>query len=339
MKISEEKETDIALRVQLMEEAQFQSQQEQRASVKRQREEERKAQEVERRAKEEEHRKAEEERQRREREIRVAEQIRLREEDERIAQAGQLRQPHQHIIPDLTENWIQRARATLGARSTTELAQTPEGTPLLPKDFSTLVPLNQWLNDEIVNGTLSHLKNYINQSAGIKNFRTHTPKAQLLNSFIGKRLVEGKEINDRMMRRLGIKKENFLDIETLLMPVCKQAHWTLVIIRPKHRQIHHLDSLRSNGDADLKTRALAFVREFLGNDFDEKEWTLETARSPRQSNTDDCGLHTITNGICMGLGIDPTSAYNTAMMPLQRLRIASVLLNEGFNGEFALDGF
>ncbi|CAN8103822.1 unnamed protein product [Discula destructiva] len=345
MRMSEEKEIDIALQVQLMQDAQFRVQQELNASARRQREEERKAREAEReveeakrRAREAERKAQEEERQRLEDEARVVEQARLREDDERIAQAGQLRQPHRDIVPNLADDWLQRAQATLTARANTELAKTPDGTPLLPKDFATVVEPHRWLNDEIVNGTLSHLNNYINQTAGIKNFRNQTPKSQLLNSFIGKRLVEGT-INDRMMRRLGVKKENFLEIETLLIPVCSGSHWTLVVIRPKHRQIAHLDSLRSNGDPALIQKTTDFISSFLGDDFYEDEWTTMSARSPQQANSDDCGVHAITNGICVGLGIDPTYAYDTTMMKSQRLRIASVLLNGGFRGNFTLDGY
>lgn len=339
MRLSEEKEIDIALQQQLIEEAEFQSQQEHLASVKRKLEEDRRKEEEQRRIEEEKRRKAEEERKRREEEVRIAELKRLREQDERIAQTGRLRQPHRQLIPELEDDWAQKVQATLRARSNAELAKTPEGIPLQRKDFETVVPQNQWLNDEIVNGTLSHLNNYINQSVGIKSTRVQTPKSQLLNSFMGKSLNEGRPITERMMRRLGVKKDNFLDIETLFIPICRGSHWTIVVIRPKHRQIYHLDSMRPTGSQDLKNKALAFIREFLGSAFVENEWSIMSMATPQQNNADDCGMHTITNGICLGLGIDPMSAYNNGMIALQRQRVAAILLNEGFKGDFTLDGF
>ncbi|KAJ4414134.1 hypothetical protein N0V82_008101 [Gnomoniopsis sp. IMI 355080] len=338
MRLSEEKEIDIALQQQLIEEAEFRKQQEVQASIKRKLEEDRRKEEEQRRIEEEKRRKAEEERQHREKEERLAELNRLREEDERIAQTGQLRQPHRPFIPELTNEWAQKVQATLRARSNAELAKTPEGTPLQRKDFETVVPQNQWLNDEIVNGTLSHLNNYINQKAGIKNTRVQTPKSQLLNSFMGKSLNEGKPITERMMRRLGVKKENFLEIETIFIPICRGLHWTIVVLRPKHRQIYHLDSLQPAGQKDLKDKALAFVHQFLGSAFIEDEWKTMSMLTPQQHNADDCGMHTITNGICLGLGIDPMSAYNNGMIALQRQRVAAILLNEGFKGDFTLDG-
>lgn len=338
MRLSEEKEIDIALQQQLIEEAEFRRQQEHQACIKRKLEEDRKKEEEERRIAEEKRKKAEEERQRREEEILIAEHNRLREEDEHIEKTGHLRQPHQLLIPDLTDGWVQRVQSTLRARGNAELAKTPEGTPLQRKDFETVVPENQWLNDEIVNGALSHLNNYINQKAGIKNTRVQTPKSQLLNSFMGKSLNEGKPITERMMRRLGVKKENFLQIQTILIPICRGSHWTIVVIRPRHRQIYHLDSLNPAGQQDLKHKALAMVRQFLGSTFIENEWALMSIATPQQNNADDCGMHTITNGMCLGLGIDPMSAYNSSMIAMQRQRVAAVLLNEGFKDVFTLDG-
>lgn len=179
--------------------------------------------------------------------------------------------------------------------------------------------------------------NFINKSAGLKQFHTQRPKAQILNSFIGKGLVEGRNPSDRGLRRIGVKPETFLELETIFIPICKGFHWTLVVIRPKHQQIYHLDSLNANGSAALKEKTLAWIRTFLGSRFNEKEWTMMNVPSPRQSNSDDCGVHTITNGICVGLGINPTTAYDTSMMSLQRLRIASVLLKGGFEEEFSLE--
>ncbi|KAF3765934.1 hypothetical protein M406DRAFT_38440, partial [Cryphonectria parasitica EP155] len=226
---------------------------------------------------------------------------------------------------------------TLRARSNAELAKTPEGISLQRKDFETVVPRNQWLNDEIVNAALLHLGNYVNQKVGIKNPRLQTPKIQVFNSFVGKNLAEDRPITERMMRRAGIRKDNFLDIETILVPICRGRHWTLVVIRPKHREIFHLDSLSPAGNAGLKNKAREWVRGILDDAFVESEWTLKSVASPQQSNSDDCGVHTITNGVCVGLGIDP-STYTSAEMPLQRLRVAAILLNEGFKGDFSLDG-
>lgn len=337
LKISKEKSDEMAVRKQLIEDAAFRSQQEAEAEKRRKEEEERKKTEELRRIEDLRLKEAEEEHRRAQEELRIAEENRVREEDERSAQTGQLRQPHRPLIPAVSAEWVDKVTATLRARHSVELAKTPEGSDLKRKDFETVVPENQWLNDEIVNGALLHVRNYVNQKVGIKNTRLQTPKCQVFNSFVGKNLVEGKPMTERALRKNGIRKDNFLDVETVLIPICRGSHWTLIVVRPKHREIFHLDSLNRNGDSSLKNKAREWVRGILGGGFVESDWTFKTVASPHQSNSDDCGVHTITNGMCIGLGVDP-SAYASVEIPLQRLRVAAVLLNEGFEGEFSLDG-
>lgn len=335
--ISQEKADETEVMKQLIEEADFRSAREFEAEKRRKEEEERKKAEEERRIEEEQREKAEGERHRVREELRIAEEKRAREEDERLAQTGQLRQPRQPMIPSISTEWDDKVKATLRARPNVVLAKTPEAADLQRRDFETVVPENQWLNDEIVNGTLMHLANYVNQKAGIKKTHLQTPKCHVFNSFVGKSLVDGKTPSARMMRRAGVKKDTFFDIDTLMVPICRGSHWTLLGIRPKHREVFHLDSLNGNGDSGLKKKALLLARAVLGDAFNESDWAFTTLASPRQSNFDDCGVHTITNGICMGLGIDP-SAYTSADMPKQRLRVAAVCLNEGFTRDLTLDG-
>lgn len=321
LELSREKRDDFDTRKQLIADAAHQSQAEARAEERRRAEEERLAAEEARRKAEEERRRAEE------------------EELRRVEEAGELRRPRNPVVPPLSDEWTSRAQSTLDARLNAELARTPEGTPLTRKDFETVVTPNQWLNDEIINGTLLHLANYINQKAGIKNTRTQTPKVQVFNSFFGKKIYEnGGEGTERQMRRTGIRKDTFLDIEAVLIPICRGAHWTLVVVRPKYRQAHHFDSLNGAGNPALITNAMKWVKMVLEDRFVPSEWTTTTIPSPRQRNYDDCGVHTITNGICVAMHVDPMS-YSADDMNRQRLHIAAVLLNDGFKGDLSLDGF
>lgn len=320
-RLSREKRDDFDTRKQLIADAAHQSQAEARAEEKR-------LAELERLAAEEAHRKAEEER------------IRAEEEElRRVEETGGLRRPRKPVVPSLTDEWATRAQSTLHARHNAELAKTPEGSPLTRKDFETVVTPNQWLNDEIINGTLLHLANYINQKAGVKNARVQTPKVQVFNSFFGKKIYEnGGEGTERQMRRTGIRKDTFLDIEAVLIPICRGAHWTLVVVRPKYRQVHHFDSLSGAGNPSLTGNALKWVRMVLEDRFIPSEWTTTTIPSPRQHNFDDCGVHTITNGICVAMHVDPMS-YSADDMNQQRLHMAAVLLNDGFKGDLSLEGF
>lgn len=339
LKLSREKRDDFDTRKQFIDDAKHQAERVAEAEKKRKEEEERRIAEERRRVAEEERRQEEEQRRRAEEELRLAEQKRTQEEDDRLAQTGELRQAHKPVVPLLAEEWIVKAQNTLRARPNTELAKTPEGSPLSRKDFETLVTPNRWLNDEIVNGALLHLANYINQKAGIKNTRVQTAKVQVFNSFFGKKIWDNGGVGtQRQMRRTGIKKETFLNIETVLIPICRGSHWTLLVVRPKHKEIFHLDSLSGTGNESLMDKALKWVSMVMEETFVRSEWAFKTIASPRQHNFDDCGVHTVTNGICIALGIDPDSSYEATEMEHQRLRIAGVLLNNGFTGYFSLDG-
>ncbi|KAK7747941.1 hypothetical protein SLS53_001193 [Cytospora paraplurivora] len=333
LKLSNEKRDDFDTRKQLIADASHQAQREAEAEKKRKEEEERRIAEEKQRAFEEELRKKEEE-------LRLAEQRRIQEEDDRRAQTGELRQSHKPIVSTLTDEWLDKAQNTLRARPNVELAKTPEGSPLTRKDFATLVTPNEWLNDEVVNGTLLHLANYVNQKAGIKNTRLQTAKVQVFNSFFGKKIWEdGGAGTQRQMRRTGIKKETFLNIEVVLIPICRGAHWTLLVVRPKHKDVFHLDSLSGTGNQGLMSKALKWVSMVMEETFVSSEWTMKTIESPRQTNFDDCGVHTVTNGMCIALGLDPVSSYQASEIERQRLCIASVLLNNGFRGDFSLDDY
>lgn len=319
LKISTEKAEDLEIREQLEQEGSYRA-----------------AQEVKRIAAEE-RRLAEEARLKAEEERRLAEQRRRDEEDRRLTETGELRAPHRAIIPNLSTEWTDKVMQTLHARSNAELAKTPEGLPLTKRDFATVVRPNEWLNDEIVNASLQHFGNYVNQKAGIKNTRVRAPKIHVFNSFVGKNLCDNRPPTERVLRRAGIRKDNFLDIETILFPLCRGSHWTVLAVRPKHRKIYHLDSLSSHPNQGLIALVDNWMREVLQEAYIDEDWKVETLASPRQSNSDDCGVHTITNGICLGLGIEP-SAHDASMMPQQRLHVAAVLLNGGFSQDLTLDG-
>ncbi|EOO04296.1 putative ulp1 protease family protein [Phaeoacremonium minimum UCRPA7] len=260
------------------------------------------------------------------------------QEEARQASRRVLRPPKHSIIPSLTHEWDMKVTQTLSAGENTELAKSPEGSGLKRRDFRTVVPPTEWLNDEIVNSGLIHVANYINKQAGINNTKTQTAKCMVFNSFFGAKLAKnGAEGSARQMKRSGVRKDNFLDIETILVPICRDNHWTLVVVRPQKRTITHMDSLKRNGagSPDITSNTLKWIRDILQDSFVSDEWDIVNHISPAQVNGWDCGVHAVTNGMCLALGVDPTH-YKSDELPLQRRRIAAVILNGGFTGDFEL---
>lgn len=283
----------------------------------------------------EQERQREEERKRLEEDLRrQAEEQRLREEAER---GGGLRPPKKDLFPPLTAEWREQVQRSLQPGGG-DLVETPE-TMLKSHDFERLVPSTVWLNDNIVNGTLLWFEKYINEAAGITDVKTQTRKCLMPGSFFFTRLLDhGVRGTERTLRRLGVNKDNILDIETILMPICQVNHWTLVVIEPRKRKISHFDSLNPAGSDGKRTLAKEWMKTILGDSFVDEEWSFAKYKAPRQTNGWDCGVHTVLNGVCLGLGIEPSSAYSSDQLPELRKRIAAILLNQGFKGEFSLEG-
>ncbi len=265
------------------------------------------------------------------------EEERLRKEEAERRLSGGLRPPKRPVITDITDEWRRRVLGTLNAQPNVELAKSPEGSALRSNDFRTVIPEHEWLNDEVVNGALIHLANYVNRKAGIEDPKKQTPKCHAFTSFFWTRLAEkGPADMQRWIRRAGINKDNFDNVDTILMPICKGNHWTLVVVRPQLRTIAHMDSLKLRGQTTVIDITLKLVQTILQDRWTE-EWKVVGYNAPLQTNGWDCGVNTVTNAMFVSLGLDP-AYYTSPEMPLQRLRIAATLLNGGFSREFDLEG-
>ncbi|PNH37324.1 hypothetical protein VD0004_g9460 [Verticillium dahliae] len=268
----------------------------------------------------------------------AAEAEKKRADAEKLLKTGGLRPPHKPMVAPLSDDWLRKVEASV-TRQGASVARTFEGTELTPRDFARVVPPTEWLNDEIVNGTLLWLDRFINLAAGVSDARSANRKCLALSSFIWKRIQDaGPGSTGRALRRFGVSKANFGDLDTVLLPVCENSHWTLIVVRPKMRTIAHMDSLSVAGSASKLNLAQAWVKAVLEENFIEAEWRVVRHEAPRQTNGYDCGVHTITNGMCIALGLNAIDTYASDQMPLQRLRIAAMLLNGGFSKDFDLAG-
>ncbi|RGP60479.1 ubl-specific protease [Fusarium sporotrichioides] len=268
---------------------------------------------------------------------REAEEKARQELEERLARSGGLRMPNKTLVAPVSSQWHQKAISTLRAAPAESLAKSAEGVDLRRHDFAKVVSATEWLNDEIVNASLLWLDRAINSAAGIKDVKQSTRKCFTLGSFFFKRLQDqGVRSTQRTLRRYGVEKRNFLDIDTILLPICEHSHWTLIVIRPSKRTLAHMDSINAGGNSTYTNRAMAWIKDVLEEKFVQDEWKVTLHEAPLQNNGHDCGVHTITNAICISLGLSPIDSYNAADMPTQRIRIACMLLNGGFTGDFDL---
>ena len=268
----------------------------------------------------------------------VREEKARREREELLARTGGLRLPKQPLVSPLDSGWMDRVHAMIGSSPREPWPTTREKVTLSGHDFLTVVPPREWLNDEIINGTLGWLDQAINSAAGIKDVKKQTRKCWVTSSFFATQLLsKGVGNTQRAMGRQGVDKSKFLDIENIFIPICQNNHWTLLVVRPREKTIAHMDSLNPRGTARYTSMALSWVENVLGEKFVKCEWRIVHHQAPPQTNGYDCGVHTITNAICIALGLHPVDSYGSEDMPLQRERIAAVLLNEGFKGDFDLE--
>jgi hypothetical protein len=314
----------------------------------------RKLEEEKRRREAEEREKAELERRRREAEKRRQEQEehRAREaaaarkrEEERVREAARirdqrmgLRRPERAIIRPLSEAFKSRVSEAQRTAEGIELAKTPDGTVLTKRDFAEkLLPERAWLNDNVIIGSIQHIGSYVNQKASATK---ENPRCATFTSYFWPRLDSaGPTKVARMMKLAGVRKDNFRDIESILIPICSGAHWTLAAVFPQKRKVLHMDSLRGgHGNPAVTAKILDWIKVTLGELFVESEWSAVDLDGPMQNNGWDCGVFTITNGLCMALGLDPKESYAAGQLKTARAMLAGVLLNGGFRGEFDLVG-
>lgn len=294
---------------------------------------------IEERHREAERLRKEAERKRREEQRRQEQESRrLREEADQASRIG-LRVPKRPLIGSLSNDWEKKVSSVLHANPAAELAKIVDGQSLTKRDFvEKLLEPHAWLNDNVIIGSISHIADAINKSAGAKDTE---PKCAAFTSYFYPRLENaGPTQCKRLMKKAHVSKERFFDIDTILIPICKGMHWTLAVVRPQKRTVAHLDSMRAGaGDIEVKERLLDWVKVTLEDKWVASEWSAIDYEAPRQTNGYDCGVFTITNALCIALGLNPKKSYSAGQLTLQRRRLAAVLLNGGFTKEFSLEEF
>ncbi|KAI1428429.1 hypothetical protein F5Y12DRAFT_711066 [Xylaria sp. FL1777] len=246
-----------------------------------------------------------------------------------------VRRPNSTLIREPSPEWVIRALDAPKNGTFDPKAVHPDAIELKPRDFAKLVPPTAWLNDDCVHSTLCCLAAYVNKKAGVK-LKVDPPKCVAVsslywNAFCG----DYKKLYPRpFSRKWNMTPANFFNIDTVLIPVNLNSHWTLIVIRPSRRTVSYMDSFHNRNETQLR-HAYQWLKLFLGDKFVADEWDTQEFGAPRQTNAWDCGMFVITNAMCLALGLSPM-CYDEDKMPIQRRRIAAMLLNGGFHGEFDL---
>ena len=268
------------------------------------------------------------------------------EEDESCKKNGRRRIPANRVLEPLTAEWDAKLRDVLAKRPNEVVATTTTGNELDRRDIGKVLPQpgtaddqSGWVNDNVITGYLDSVVDYGLQARGHK--RGETPKLHAFNTAFYNNITEkGVESVKRWSRRPKISGKDLLKVEHVFIPVnVGGAHWTLLVVSPVWKRIEYFDSLHGPSGAVIRN-AKAWIKMELGDAWDEQEWEVVEdeglggrGKGPRQSNSSDCGVFTITTAKMISLGVDPM-AITANDMPLQRRRVVAELVNGGFVGDF-----
>lgn len=273
-----------------------------------------------------------------------ARQLKEKQEKIRIAKERRLtrRDPSNRLVHALDDKWEDNVCEALDrARKNGNLpiTQSQGGTPLHYKDFGTLLGRNSWLNDEIINTYIEWVVEAANEFAKeeAKAFGEpvgKVPKFIAHNSFFYENLdKKGPSSTQRLMGRKKAPGVLLLEVDTVFVPICRGSHWTVGVVRPMARTIEYFDSLQGSSKTFIKLMR-GWLKFQLGADYKEDEWKTPNTGCTRQMNGYDCGVFVCTNALCVALGVN-TDCYNGTDMTTMRRNIAALLINKGFQGDFA----
>ena len=136
----------------------------------------------------------------------------------------------------------------------------------------------------------------------------------------------------RWSKRAGAGGSKILDLDGVIIPVHKQAHWTLAYINVKQRRLEYYDSLFGNWSATSLLRE--YLKGELGSNYKESEWSdYNEAREmcPVQKNGYDCGVFLCKTAevICRG----GTLSYTQKDIPDIRVLMQADLLKGSLDWE------
>jgi sentrin-specific protease 1 len=277
-----------------------------------------------------------------EKRLKQAKERKQKEREAAIRAAKELRlirrQPLKPLVESMGSRWEGRVDEARYKSAQEVITTSIGGTELRLKDFQTLLGRAAWLNDEIINSYIEWIVDAANRVAAdaplvYGESANKAPKFIAHNSFFYENLVKkGPSSTERLMKRKKAAGTALLEVDSVFVPICKGAHWTVGVVRPVARTIEYFDSMGGSGHqfTDLMRKWLAFQ---LGDAYIEEEWKVPRTACAHQSNGYDCGVFVCTNAFCVALGLD-TSCYTERDMTQQRRNIAAVLINRGFTGDF-----
>lgn len=156
-----------------------------------------------------------------------------------------------------------------------------------------------WLNDELVNASMSLLNDRDRRAAGGSSHRVWCT-----NSFFFKKLCSrGYDGVRRWPQRA--KVQIWGDLERIIIPIHLPGHWVCVLVDLKALTLTLYDSMGSPGRRVMETIWEKFLqpcrRDMCGDELDRSKWSFLSPRRsvPQQNNGHDCGVFMVCFATCL----------------------------------------
>jgi len=253
----------------------------------------------------------------------------LREKDEEKDSQIKLESAGMIVVP-ITDLWKTKIQQVIRGEGRHQFPGN-----LTRRDILSLNP-STWLNDEVINSWMKHVCDTGNTQRGWTAKSNEPPPFVPYSShwYTTVNGAKGVSAVARWGRRFKFASGGLLKTEIVLFPINLNNHWTLLVVYPSERRIEYMDSFGGAG-RPIISKVREWLQMELGSLYKAADWNdCLIGESPDQTNGFDCGAFVCFNGLSRVRGVEPRDAYSQEDLTEGRVQIASVLMNNGFTGDF-----
>ena len=178
------------------------------------------------------------------------------------------------------EEWESTLQGIMAGDGQEVLAR--HGLQLRRKDFRSLQWTN-WLNDKIIEGYMELIKK--------RSDEAENSAVEVMSTFLYTKLINrGVELGSKETENWI--KEDLRDKDLVFFPIHEKDHWSLILVKPRSREIEYFDSLRGSRNF---SRAPKIIKQFMelyckGKGEPAPYKTKVRNDASLQNNGHDCGV-------------------------------------------------
>jgi Ulp1 family protease len=205
-----------------------------------------------------------------------------------------------------------------------------------------------WLNDNAINAFFALLceaaddKFASRQKAAGNTIKDNIPRYAALNTQWYPKMISKKGYDDvkRWAKRAKFPGKALLKLHRLFIPIHLGNHWVIVVIEPQTKKLTVYDSMGGHAtNSRILSTARNYLRNELGDAWNEDDWTSIDGESSSQANGSDCGVFTCFNALATFYGEPLELVPDNKDLNDARKTMAAVFVNGGFQGEFDLEDY